>query len=157
MFFLKDVAKYTDYTWEASVANEDNDGVGIVFRYQDKDNMYKYQHNNDFTWGGCATLMKVKNGQRTELWRRSNYQDYSQSSSSWYGFKIVLSGCTMTGSVDGVQDFSLTDADCIPSGAPGLYSHGNDAGYWKGMKVTAGIAGASHDTGTLVEEGFFLN
>jgi hypothetical protein len=55
---------WTDYTASAKIKSNDNDGIGIMFRYQDENNYYR------FTWDmqrSTRNLVKCENGQFTLL------------------------------------------------------------------------------------------
>jgi hypothetical protein len=132
-----------DYVWSVNVASEDDDAVGIVFRLADTSNFYKYSHSNDE--GGCRTLFKIRNGVRSELWRASSYTSYGHGRE--YTFQVRTDGCRFVGHYHGVEDFDVTDPDCVPSGGVGVYSWANSAGRWSDMLLTT-----SWTTGTTATD-----
>mmetsp|Transcript_131770 Transcript_131770/g.357816 ORF Transcript_131770/g.357816 Transcript_131770/m.357816 type:complete len:270 (+) Transcript_131770:1-810(+) len=125
-----------DYVWSVDASSEDDDTVGIAFRVADTQNLYKYSHSNDEA--GCRTLYKIQNGARSELWRASSYTSYTRGVK--YAFQVRADGCRFVGHYQGVEDFDITDPDCVASGGVGVYSWANIAGRWNNMLLTTAVA-----------------
>ena len=62
---------WDDYTCAANVRSTDNDGIGLMFRYQDQGNYYKVEMDNQ---RGFATLFKMQNGVETTLATDNSHQ-----------------------------------------------------------------------------------
>lgn len=67
-------ANWTDYTWETVIEARDNDGIGLLFRYQDEKNFYRltFQSEAQTTAGAPPagiSLQRVVDGAYSELFR----------------------------------------------------------------------------------------
>jgi len=138
-------ATATDYTWSADISTVDDDTVGIVFRYVDPFNFYKYvatndDHRNDTDPGypGCRLLIKIKGGSREILWMvdQGNYTPYVESYDSPNNFTVQAQGCRFIVSYNGVTDFDGTDNDCVASGGVGMYTYGAAGTHFENMRLS---------------------
>ncbi len=119
---------WTDYTASAKIKSNDNDGIGIMFRYQDENNYYR------FTWDmqrSTRNLVKCENGQFTLLAEDSVPYVTGQE----YQVKIAAQGSTLKLSIDGSQIFSVND-NTFSYGTIALYSWGNAGAYFDDILVT---------------------
>lgn len=67
-------AAWTDYTWETVIEALDNDGIGVLFRYQDEKNYYRLTFQSEVltSFGAVPagiTLQRVVDGVYSELFR----------------------------------------------------------------------------------------
>jgi len=65
---------WTDYTWETVIEAQDNDGIGLLFRYQDEKNFYRltFQSEAQTTLGAPVAgigLQRAVDGVYSELFR----------------------------------------------------------------------------------------
>lgn len=65
---------WTDYTYESVIETNDNDGIGLLFRYQDEKNHYRLTFQSEAQTAAGAppagiALQRVANGVYTELFR----------------------------------------------------------------------------------------
>jgi len=135
---------WTDYTFEAAMqAGNQQPGSsasGIVFRYQDDNNFYhlRLHHGN-----GEIQLLKKKDGAFTVLDKRS----VPLAANQWYSLKAEVEGSVITVYLDGVEQFSCTDAaDAFVSGAVGMRTYKDQVSF-KNIAVRA-------DGETLFEDTF---
>ena len=110
---------WTNYTYEVTLNSSDNDGIGIMFRYQDPKNYYKVDLDNQRNF---RTLFKVKTGIETTLAAATG--GYTQNADMVLSVTLVDSVITVT--LDGIDVFGgpITDSD-ITNGTVALYSWGN--------------------------------
>ena len=99
----------------ARIRSDDNDGVGVVFRWTDNNNYWRWYQKHD--GGGCHHLAKVVNGVRTIAASKTAGYTLKQ----WYDIRIEAYGSSIKVFRDGVLDLETTDSDC-PSGRAGYYS-----------------------------------
>jgi hypothetical protein len=100
--------------------SNDDDVIGVMFRYQDQDNYYR------FSWdaqGQSRRLEKRIGGVLTVLARQSgNSARYRVGAT--YTLEILAQGSSLTVNIEGTQIFSLTDTS-LTEGTIALYSHAN--------------------------------
>ena len=124
---------WTDYTWEAVIDAQDNDGIGLLFRYQDEKNYYRLTFQSELltAYGSVPqgiSLQRVVNGVYSELLRDTDatksgnnnsdptagflYQDVQ----SILGYKIWRPRVVATGGTFRIEiDAILTDGTEYPS------------------------------------------
>lgn len=111
--------KWADYNFSVKIRSNDVDTMGVMFRYQDNGNYYR------FSWsrrGKFRRLEKMENSTVTVLAednvlyvRRKTYQ-----------LQVSANGAALEIAIDGKPIFSVTDAS-IPGGTIALYSSFNGA------------------------------
>ncbi len=119
---------WTDYTAAVTIKSNDNDIIGVMFRYQDENNYYR------FTWDkerSTRNLVKCENGQFTILAQDSVPYVTGKS----YQVKISAQGSSLNVSIDGSPVFSANDSTFL-SGTIALYSWGNTGSYFDDIMVT---------------------
>ncbi|MDY6987175.1 MAG: fibronectin type III domain-containing protein [Thermodesulfobacteriota bacterium] len=108
---------WRDYRISLTMGSNDNDAVGLMFRYQDADNYYR------FSWDRqryCRRLVKCENGVFTLLAEDS----VSYVTGESYDIEVVAEGSSLEVFVDDALIFSVAD-ESLPSGTIGLYSWAN--------------------------------
>jgi hypothetical protein len=134
---------YGDETWEnynagVFIYTPDNDAVGIIARYQDEDNYYRFSVDRE---RNRARLVARVNGFSNEIAPQVAHQ-YNME--EWMHLSIEVDGSTITGRYNGVTLLTGFDGR-LTSGEVGLYdwgSSGTGGGYgnsvaWDGLSVTA--------------------
>jgi predicted ribosomally synthesized peptide with SipW-like signal peptide len=115
---------WTDYTYSIKVKGVDNDLSGIIFRVQDASNYYLLRQGFGDTDGWTLRLRKVVAGTQTDLATAINNFGSNpgqvNSRTTFYTFKVVVSGTSIKAYVDDVLKFEVTDS---------TYS-GGSAGVW---------------------------
>ncbi len=123
---------WDDYTCAANIRSTDNDGIGLMFRYQDQDNYYKVEMDSQ---RGFATLFKMQGGVETTLATDNNHQ---YAIGSIMRLEVSAVGSEITVLLDGQELFDpVTDADYLPVGTVALYSWGNAGAYFDDVVVQA--------------------
>ena len=123
---------WSNYQFTAQIQSTDNDALGVMVRYQDPDNYYR------FSWdkpnGRYRRLVKVVNGTFTLLATETVPYVGGQA----YQLDVIADGTTIDVRVDGAPLFGgpVTDS-ALPTGSVGLYSWGNDGSRFDGVVVTA--------------------
>ena len=122
------LATWGDYEVSAKIRSADNDAIGIMFRYQDKDNYYR------FTWfaeGKYRRLEKRVGGTFTTLAEdRTAYK-----SGQTYLVQVVTQGSFLKVLINGKIIFSVIDT-AFSEGGVALYSYYNAGSYFDDVMVT---------------------
>lgn len=112
-----DAKNWHDYVFEAGVKSTDNDGVGVVFYYQDADNHYRLVLNAETN---TRSLIKVQNGVETVLATENGGYRFNAD----MVLKVAVVDGQITAYVDNHVLFGgpVTDADPLTQGTIGIYS-----------------------------------
>jgi len=119
---------WTDYTTTVKMKSNDNDGIGIMFRYQDENNYYR------FIWDkqrNSRAIVKCENGLFTIL--AEDFVPYVTGKT--YQVKISAQGSSLQVSIDGSPVFSVTDSS-FSYGTIALYCWGNAGSYFDDILVS---------------------
>ncbi len=108
---------WTDYSVSLSLRSQDRHDLGVVFRYQDANNYYRFSWNGQT---GVRRLMVCRNGRFTVL--ASDVRPYEPGTT--YAVEVKAQGPVLEVEVDGEILLATTDAT-LASGTIGLYSSGN--------------------------------
>ncbi len=119
---------WTDYTASVTIKSTDNDAIGVMFRYQDENNYYRFIWDQERS---SRALVKCENGQFTIL--AEDFVPYVTGKS--YQVKIAAQGSSLQVSIDGSPVFSVNDST-FSSGTIALYSWGNVGAYFDDIMVT---------------------
>jgi len=126
----------TDFTLTAKIrarsASPAGWGVGLVFRYRDAENHYRFR----FTSGGLA-LDKVVRGTKSTVWSQST----TMNTGTWYTLSVVASGTSLTLKKDGVTLTTVSDTS-FGIGDLGVISLNGGLPSVDDVSVTTGPAGA---------------
>ena len=135
---------WTDYHVSLTLRSDDNDSIGVMVRYQDPDNYYR------FSWDQQRSnrrLVKVHNGVFTLLAEDS--VPYVQGQT--YQVDFLAEGAQLEVQIDGTSIFNVADTS-LTAGTVGLYTWANNGARFDNVQVTQGVATAStahpnpHDT-----------
>jgi hypothetical protein len=120
-------AGWTDYTAKVTIMSDDNDAIGIMFRYQDENNYYRFIWDKE---RNSRQLVKCENGVFGILTEDSVPYVTGKS----YQVKISAQGDLLNVFIDGNPVFSATDSS-FSSGSIALYSWGNSSSYFDNILV----------------------
>jgi prepilin-type N-terminal cleavage/methylation domain-containing protein len=113
---------WTDYSFNVDAMANDNDVVGITFRVEDADSFYVLdQRFGDGNWN--LRLRLNDNGTWSTLGTVANNganPGQVNSETTWYNFKVEVSGTNIKAYIDDVLKFDVTDAT-ISGGTVGLW------------------------------------
>ena len=120
---------WADYKVTCSLKSTDNDKIGIVFNFQDFQNMYMFAWNLQSP--SYRRLYKWENGAETLL----ASDDIGYSTNQWYQLEIISNQGNISVSVDGTEIFTAND-NTFANGKVGLWCHGNQSSYWDDFEVS---------------------
>ncbi|MCP4614258.1 MAG: DUF1080 domain-containing protein, partial [Planctomycetes bacterium] len=118
---------WTDYTAVVTIKSTDNDAIGIMFRYQDEDNYYRFIWDKE---RNSRQLVKCEDGVFSVLVEDS----VPYVTGKEYQVKIAVQGNSLQVSIDGGLVFSATDGS-FSTGSIALYSWGNSSSYFDNILV----------------------
>jgi polysaccharide export outer membrane protein len=124
---------WTDLRVTADLCSRNDGSIGLMFRYKDADNYYRFAMDKK---RGCRRLIKKVKGILTVL--AEDRKAYSRN--RWYGIKIELRKNNIKVAVDGKYLFEVKDSS-IDSGKIGLYCCENAGSEFRNISVTSGSAG----------------
>jgi hypothetical protein len=122
-------ATWTDYRVSVRLASDDDDAIGVVLRYQDADNWYRFSMDSE---RGYRRLVKSVAGVVTELWSDIFAYEVGRE----YLVTIDVLGAGIAGFLDGVPMFTVRDSD-VATGGIGLYCWANTDARFQSVRVTA--------------------
>ncbi|MEM7480682.1 MAG: carboxypeptidase regulatory-like domain-containing protein [Acidobacteriota bacterium] len=128
-----------DYRLAVRMNSNDDDSIGVMFRYVDANNYYR------FRWGSQTPgqwLERIEDGQVTLL--ASSSVPYR--SSVWYWVEVDVSGSAIEVRIDGTTALTATDTS-HSFGRVALYSAGNDGSVFDDLIVSSledGLEAAAH-------------
>ena len=124
-------ADWKNYEFTAKARPEDDDGFGVVFRFQDPAHFYRLLFIEDPFNGGPLTRLDKRNGPNyTELWSiRSGYKVHT-------GMRIAVDvvGSHIGVSLDGVPIADVSDAS-YTHGKVGLFCYAQEGQSFRDVKV----------------------
>jgi hypothetical protein len=109
---------WTNYWVSLTMRSDDDGAIGVMFRYQDPDNHYRFSWHSDGVYG---RLIKCYNGAFTLLAEHAIPYVPGQP----YQVDIVADGETLEVSFEGTPIFSVIDSD-LNAGSIGLYTWFSD-------------------------------
>ena len=120
---------WSDYQVGLTLRSEDQDALGVMVRYQDPDNYYRFSWDR---WRGYRRLVKVENGVFSLMAEDSVVYTEGQT----YSIDIIANGDTLEVWIDGGQVFAVTDSGTtLTSGSVALYNWANNGGYFDNVVV----------------------
>ena len=125
-------SSWTDYYVKARVMSEDNDWIGVMFRYVDANNYYRFSMREEFIdrhW----RLVKVESGAATILDEKSG-EDNGYTSGNNYEVEIRANGSSLEVYLDREKILEATDSTFV-SGGIALYSWANAGSYFDNVIV----------------------
>jgi hypothetical protein len=120
---------WTDYQADLTIRSQDDDGIGVMFRYQDSGNYYRFSWDRSRSY---RRLVKKQGGVFNLLAGDSVPYTIGQT----YQLRIIAQGTLLTVSIDGVPVFSVTDG-ALSSGSIALYTWANAGSYFDDVVVEA--------------------
>ncbi|MBT8439452.1 MAG: DUF1080 domain-containing protein, partial [Gammaproteobacteria bacterium] len=119
---------WSDYILRVSVRSDDDDQIGVMFRYQDDGNYYRFFMDSQRS---VRRLEKRVGGNFTVL-----AEDYiAYESGRWYDLRVEVSGSDIRVFVDHVEIFYVTD-NSLSTGMIALYSWANYSANFDNIEVS---------------------
>jgi hypothetical protein len=121
---------WSNYAFSVTFNNTDNDGVGVLFRYQDSSNYYKVELDSQKNF---RKLFEMVDGVETTLAAES--ASYSPGSS--YVLRVEVTNSEITVLLDGAVLFggTITDSNLV-AGTVALYSWASEGLFFNDLNVT---------------------
>jgi hypothetical protein len=119
---------WADYAVSLKMWSKDDHALGVMFRYQDGNNYYRFSWDKERAY---RRLVKRQGGAFTLLAEDA----VPYVSGRVYQVAIVADGTTLEVWIDGARIFSVTDAS-FREGSMALYTWGNQGGYLDDVVVT---------------------
>ena len=113
--------EWSDYDLKVNLRSMNNNSIGVMFRYQDDRNYYRFVWNQKSKF---RRLEKIENGTATVL--ANDTVGYVKGRT--YQLQIIVQGTTLRVFIDGAQIFSVADST-FAEGTIGLYSSSNQASF----------------------------
>ena len=120
-------SSWTDYRLIVRMCSDDDDAIGVIFRYVDEDNCYLFVLDAQRNY---RRLVKKTNGDITVLWE----DDQGFTVGMPFTLTVEAAGARLVGHMDGTRLFALTDAS-HQSGQIGLYCWGNTGARFERVEV----------------------
>ena len=135
---------WADYAFNALVRSTDNDGVGLIFRYQDSKNYYRVLLMNDPAWSGLDSagvavntplqrIQKFVDGEPVILAENKVGEAYP---SGFFALTADARGDTLRAYLNGILILQAVD-DAYDAGRIGMLSYANSGAYYDSVSVTA--------------------
>ncbi len=135
---------WSDYTLNALVRSTDNDGVGLIFRYQDARNYYRVLLMNDPAWSGrdssgvevntpLQRIQKFVDGEPYILAENLVSQAFPQG---YFALTADVRGDSIKAYLNGRLILSARDNE-YGAGRIGMLSYANTGAYYDSVSVTA--------------------
>ncbi|MBU0992784.1 MAG: DUF1080 domain-containing protein [Proteobacteria bacterium] len=121
-------SEWKDYIFTGMMLSSDDDAIGVIFRYQDENNYYRFSMDSQRNY---RRLIKKVDGYVITLAEDS----WTYEKDRWYAFKIIVVGKSIKVHMNGQLVFDVQD-DAISSGKVGRYCWGNEGGAFKDFSVT---------------------
>ncbi len=137
-------AAWADYSFNALVRSADNDGVGLIVRYQDPVNYYRILLMNDPAWSGrdssgtpvntpLQRIQKFVDGEPVILAENTVSQAYP---AGYFALTADVRGDTIRAYLDGLLIMTAVDTT-YAAGRIGMLSYANAGAYYDSVSVTA--------------------
>jgi Ca2+-binding RTX toxin-like protein/3',5'-cyclic AMP phosphodiesterase CpdA len=123
-------AGWSDYSYDVTLTSTDNDKLGVVFRYQDAGNHYRFVMDNE---GVARTLVKIKGGVETVLAQvKAGYRFNDE-----LDLRVVVQGDAIDVLLEGRSVFGgpVIDADPVGTGTVGVISSGQKSSIFDDVMV----------------------
>lgn len=120
---------WTDYRLAIHVHSADNDAIGVLFRYQDSENFYRFAMDDEREY---RRLTRTVNGETTLLWADDGPFETGRD----YELTVACLGPQLVGFLDGDLVFDVVD-EHLASGKVGVYCRANTGARFANLRVTS--------------------
>lgn len=118
---------WSDLALSATLRSDDDDAIGVVFRYQDANNFYRFSMD---TQRAYRRLVKNEAGSTELLWG----DDFQYEVGRSYDIVVIAKGDEIRVYQDGLLACAVTDSG-VASGRVGLYCWANQDARFRGVSV----------------------
>jgi hypothetical protein len=142
---------WRNYDFMARVRPVDNDGIGLIFRYEDSSNYYRFLWVGDeSSTGPLRRLDRIKGGLQTVLKSESG-EAARYDPGRWYNLEASLDGDVIRVYIDGALWGEVRDAE-IESGGVGLFSYAQEGVEFDDVVVTEADGSSASAAGPVSKE-----
>jgi hypothetical protein len=120
---------WTDFDALVSLRSDETDAIGVMFRYQDPNNYYRFSMDQNQQY---RRLIRKYQGEVTVLATES----FIYINNHWYDLKIRVLGSQLSVTLDNRQVFNITD-DRLDHGGIALYCWYNSKAKFDNIVVTS--------------------
>ena len=132
-YALAGSAAWKDYRISVRLRSDDDDAIGVMFRYVDENNYYRFSMDRERSY---RRLIKKVDGVVTKLWEGEDNVQYTLRRE--YILTLDCVGERLIGYLDGVQLFAKEDGE-LTSGRIGLYCWANTGARFAEVRVAAPV------------------
>lgn len=130
-------SSWTDYSFNAILRSSDNDGIGLIFRYQDAKNYYRVLLMNDAGNSGASNspiqrIQKFVNGEPRTLFQKNVTEAYP---SSYFALSVDVRGDSIKAFLNGESIGEVRDTT-YKSGKIGLMVYANSGARFDSITVS---------------------
>ncbi|MCD0170330.1 hypothetical protein [Deinococcus sp. 23YEL01] len=118
---------WTDYRLQVRLSSDDDDAIGVIIRYQDQNNWYRFSMDRERRY---RRLVRCVAGHVEKLWEDQWQFELNRE----YLVTLDILGSRMTGYLDGTHLFSEGDASVL-AGQIGLYCWANNGARFHSLRV----------------------
>lgn len=120
-------SSWSDYRFSTRLRSGDDDAIGVMFRYQDDDNYYRFSMDRERAY---RRLVKKIKGSFFLLWEDATAYQLDRE----YLLTVDCQGSRLRGHLDGVLLFDISDDD-LSTGKIALYCWGNTKATFTEVRV----------------------
>ncbi len=128
-FLISRKARFTDGLIDTTFWSTDDDGIGVVWRYRNQHNYYKFQIDSS---GKFWQISKTVAGKFTCL---AVGRDKVYTKGRRHGLQVRVHGATMAVYLDG-ELLGAAEDDALADGSVGFESRGNSGSHFEHLRVT---------------------
>jgi hypothetical protein len=124
-----------NYIYEAKVMTTDDDFIGLVFRYANNSNYYRFawmrqDHTGSGSVGPGRYLHEIVGG----AWNTIDSDIVAYTIGQWYDFRIVMNGSYIEAYIDDSLVLNGTSSGST-SGKVGMYDWACEVAYWDDLRI----------------------
>ena len=127
-FAIAGNSDWADYVFQVSLSSMDDDGIGVVFRYQDTQNYYRFSMDKERRF---ARLVKNVDGHMSILAER----EFIYTKDEWYLLHITIVDDKIELKLNNDLLFTIRDS-ALHRGKVGLYCWGNTSSSFKDITIS---------------------
>ena len=126
---------WENYIYEAKVMSTDDDFIGLIFRYANNSNYYRFawmtqDHSGSGSLGPGRYLQEIVDG----VWNTIDSDSVPYTIGQWYNVKIIMNGSYIEVYIDDSLVLSGTGSGPT-SGKVGMYDWACQVAYWDDLRV----------------------
>jgi len=129
---------WNDYITQTRWQSTDNDGIGIMTRYTNQNNYYRFHWSADGAWDkdrtSPGTQYRVLDVNDNGVWSVLASDNVAYTGSQWYDIEMKNIGDRLQVYIDDTLIFDVTD-NTHSNGAIALYNWGNSGSYFDDVVV----------------------